>query len=90
MTEIRGVQVTGARIAPILDKTLIGTCPGRWSVDPRMRKTLERARAAVGAQVLPDEEVQLIVDMAVDPHGGSTGPVRVLYTDTEDALHVYD
>lgn len=88
VSDPNGVQVTDARIGPVLNGDLVGIHRGR--VDRASRAAMRLSKAAVGAQVAPGEKVQLILVLRVDPAGGTAAHERVLYTDADGAEHVYD
>ncbi len=93
MAHPQGFKVTGARVTPVLKDsrgytTLIGVVPGprdEWS-----RHVMAHARPAIGASVAPHSTVFLIVDLVFQPgQGGSSGPERVLYTDSQGTEHLW-
>jgi len=89
ISEPHGVQVTGARIGPLLNGDLVGLQRGIVADEPS-RRAMRATRPAIGARVSPGRKVQLVLMLRVDPGGGTAGHERLLYTDADGTEHVYD
>ncbi len=89
LSDPHGVQVTDARIGPLLNSDLVGLHRGIVADEPS-RRAMRATRPAIGARVAPGRRVQLVLVLRVDPGGGTAGHERLLYTDADGTEHVYD